>query len=75
MLALDILKVIFMPKTELWETALEDALTDSTPEGVLVILQKLDGWLVGYCITCGTYNDTCGGKVGCNCSNKGSWNK
>ena len=63
-----------MPQ-EPWEIALEDALCAASPAEVLVILRKLKGWLCGYCVTCGTWNDTCGGKRGCDCPNKGEWNE
>jgi hypothetical protein len=62
-----------MSKQETWEEALEDALTTSTPAEVLTILRKIKGWLVGYCVTCGVWNDTCGAKRGCNCGYKGEW--
>ena len=56
-----------------WEIALEDALCAASPAEVLVILRKIKGWTCGYCVTCGTWNDTCGGKRGCDCPNKGDW--
>jgi hypothetical protein len=59
--------------TEPWEEALEDALFKATPAQVLTILFKIRGWLCGFCTTCGEYNDTCGGKRGCDCPYKGEW--
>ena len=56
-----------------WEIALEDALAKSTPSEILIILRKIKGWLCGYCVTCGVWNDTCGGKRGCDCEYKGEW--
>lgn len=56
-----------------WEEALEDALAAANPQQVLQILYKIRGWTCGYCVTCGVWNDTCGGKRGCDCEYKGSW--
>lgn len=60
---------------EPWEVLLEDALATASPEEVLSILRKIKGWTAGYCITCGQYNDTCGGKMGCKCAVKGEWDE
>lgn len=60
---------------EKWEEELEDALAKASPAEVLIILQKIKSWTVGYCITCGSYNDTCGGSRKCNCPEKGDWNR
>jgi hypothetical protein len=56
---------------EKWEIELEDALGAATPEQVLVIMRKIKGWLCWYCITCGAWNNMCGGRRGCDCPNKG----
>ena len=57
-----------------WEEKLEDALCDAAPEGVLDILRRIKMWTYGYCVTCGVWNDTNGGKRGCKCEVKGEWN-
>ena len=64
-----------MSKQEPWEEALEDALCAATPDKVLSILLKIKSWTYGYCTTCGTWNDTQGGKAGCNCPDKGEWDR
>lgn len=57
-----------------WEVALEDALCDATPVQVLEILGKIEGWTLGYCVSCGEYNNTNGSSRGCRCEYKGWWN-
>ena len=61
-----------MPQ-EPWEIALEDALAAATPEEVVRILQKIKGWTVGYCETCGVYTDLHKARSRCSCPNKGFW--
>jgi hypothetical protein len=56
-----------------WEVELEDALLYASPVQVLTIIAKVKGWLVGYCETCGVWNDVCGGKSGCECEWRGEW--
>lgn len=56
-----------------WEIALEDALAAATPEQVVVILRRIQGWLVGYCVTCGVYTDLHKARSRCSCPNKGFW--
>lgn len=58
-----------------WEIELEDALSEATPEQVVIILSRIKGWLVGYCETCGVYTDLHKRKSFCTCPNKGSWYK
>jgi len=63
-----------LTRQEKWEEELELALAKASPTEVLNILQKLEGWLAGFCVKCGTYNDMCGGKRGCQCPYKSEWN-
>jgi len=62
---------------EPWEIELEDALAKASPQEVLTILRKIKGWVHGYCVTCGTWNNTHGGgaRHNCNCQYKGEWNE
>ena len=52
-------------KQLLWEIALEHALCEATPEQVLEIMHKIEGWLLGFCTVCGKYTDLGGGLKGC----------
>jgi hypothetical protein len=56
-----------------WEIELEKALSAATPEQVLEILHKIEGWTHGYCVSCGTFN-VYGTKRQCSCDFKGFWN-
>ena len=56
-----------MTAPEQWELELETALAAASPEHVLLIMQKIEGWLLGYCTTCGKFSDLNGGKMACEC--------
>jgi hypothetical protein len=41
----------------LWECALEEALAKASPEDVVKIHQKIEGWTYAYCKVCGFFSD------------------
>lgn len=61
-------------RQEKWEMELEDAFAKASPAEVLQILSKIESRLCGYCISCGEFSRApFGGKYGCSCPVRGSW--
>lgn len=50
-----------------WGNALDAALAKATPEEVLDIMEKIKGWLHGFCRKCGAFTNEYNGNQGCDC--------